>query len=630
MRPLLRALPILTLSLAAIDADWARFEQPHRALELGLYLQAVLLWLAFGALVLFPARLTLAAMGRRRPGSTVREDQARAVAVLLAWMALPVLAHDILDRYAGLIGELSRLRTARPWIELALALALGLGVTWALRRALARLHARAVAVGAALVAILCGLFLAPGAAPEPPPARADARGKPNVLLLVWDTCRSDSLTPYGCARDTTPHLARFAEQAIRWQEARSASVFTLTSHLSLLTGVPPSVHGARLGRNRYNPRRAPSVAETFRAAGYRTGAFVGTDVLSARTGIRSGFVTYDDRVDPAVCDTRLWKLVHDLQAMAARLMPALRNDGRPHWWQDFQRPASVVLARAREWIERDDERPWFCFVNLYDVHWPYVPGAEGSTRFVRPYAGPMDGHLFRSDDWVAGYEPDEADRAHVLDLYQAELFELDREVGVFLEALALTDGGTAVLMTSDHGEAFGEAGRWSHEDILEPQTRVPLLVRRAEPSPRGEVSADPASGIDVAPTLCGLAGLEPPKGVRGVNLLDGTGARERTLLIEDRDHVDARDVRIALYRAAWKLARFGFPPAARYELYDLAEDELGVRDVSQEHGQVRADLQALLDAVRAGADVEESAALPPAAGSGVNPDALQGLGYTGE
>jgi arylsulfatase A-like enzyme len=212
-----------------------------------------------------------------------------------------------------------------------------------------------------------------------------------------------------------------------FEDSLSASTFTFTSHLSMLTGVHPVTHGAHLLDMRFDPARARSIAEDLAAAGYRTGGFVGTDVLSGRTGIARGFEVWDDQVDPPVCDTLAWGFVHDLQALAAKSVAALRFDGRPHWIQDFQRPADEVLGRALAWIRRADPRPWFCFVNLYDVHWPYLPEGEGG-RLVRPYDGPVDGFLFRSDRWRSGYRMRAEDEAHVRDLYDGEVFDLDARV----------------------------------------------------------------------------------------------------------------------------------------------------------------------------------------------------------
>ena len=79
---------------------------------------------------------------------------------------------------------------------------------------------------------------------------------------------------------------------------------------------------------------------------------------------------------------------------AARAAHSLTFSARFSAWA-----AGDVLASALDWIEADDPRPWFCFVNLYDVHWPYLPGPDGMA-LVNEYTGPLDGYLFRSDDWV--------------------------------------------------------------------------------------------------------------------------------------------------------------------------------------------------------------------------------------
>ncbi|HEX6883505.1 MAG TPA: sulfatase-like hydrolase/transferase, partial [Planctomycetota bacterium] len=296
-------------------------------------------------------------------------------------------------------------------------------------------------------------------------------------------------------------------------------------------------------------------------------------------------------------------------------------NGRPHWIQDFQRPASEVLARARGWIARDDPRPWFCFVNLYDVHWPYLPEGEG-RELVQPYDGPVDGFLFRSDRWQPGYALDADDVRHVNDLYDGELLDLDREVRGFLDALALERGGTAVLVTSDHGEGLGEHGTWNHDDVREPQVRVPLILRLPEPAPRAARSARPVSGIDVAPTLLALAGLEVPPTMEGLDLT-GELPAERVRWVDDRDHLDPDDHRFALYEGCFKLVRFGSGASVRHELYDLCSDPLGFTDVQAAHPELAAELLARLEARTGDAEVVAGDSEGSAA-------ALQALGYTGE
>jgi len=618
----LRSLPAGVLAAAAVDAVCVRLRLPWRSLGPGLYLESVLLWGALGLLATLPAALTLG-LARRKDAEA--PGAGRVAATLLGWMTLPVAVHATLDHYVGLEAELSGLREPGPWLRVLLVLAVGCLLLFGLAHLTRRVGAGRLALASMALAALGGSFLPPR--PRPVGARdpglADSR--PNLLLLVWDTTRADRLVPYGYGRDTTPHLARFAEESVVFENATSAATFTFSSHLSMLAGVYPSTHGARLLSTRYDPRRATTIAETLRKSGYRTGAFVGTDVLAGRTGIRHGFECYADRVDPKVCDTFAWGLLHDVQAVLAELVPALRGNGNPHWFQDFQRPASSVLAEALDWIGEDDGRPWFALVNLYDVHWPYVPRADGRA-LVSPYDGPLDGYLFRSDAWVPGTEWTERDAGHVGELYDGELLELDQAVDAFLSALRLEDGRTAVVMTSDHGEAFGEQGQWKHEDVGEPQVRIPLIVRPAATAPTGRRVAARVTNVDVAPTLLALAGLEAPESTEGFDLLAEHLEPERVVFVEDRDHLDPLDVRIALYRGSWKLVRRGLGPEARFTLFDLAADPRGRRDVAAEHPDLLAELTELLEQHRRERDAVDAEVQGPDPSAAAG---LQALGYTG-
>jgi arylsulfatase A-like enzyme len=621
---LLLPLPVLAIVLAALETVLARAAMPWRAGEVRLFFEAYFLWVGLGLLALLPARPTLRFLDARSRPWPARGTDARPWIVLLGWMVLPVAGAATLGEHTTLVG-FAGLASVRPWLELGGALG---GIVLALAllgRWLGSVPgARTASAG---VVLSLGVALWIPSRPEPA-ASAPAPARPNLLLLVWDTCRSDRLEAYGYARPTTPHLAELAKESIVFEDSLSASTFTFTSHLSLLTGAYPATHGARLLDMRFDPARAGSIAEELTAAGYRTGGFVGTDVLSGRTGIRRGFEVYDDEVDPPLCDTFAWGFVHDVQTLLSGAIPALRFNGQPHWIQDFQRPASEVLERALAWIHRDDPRPWFCFVNLYDAHWPYLPEGEGRSSFVRPYDGPVDGYLFRSDRWRGGYRMTSADESHVGDLYDGELLDLDAEVDRFVRALELERGGTAVLLTADHGEGLGEGdspvgGLWNHDDVREPQVRVPLVLRLPERSPEGRRVRAPVSGVDVAPTLLALAGLEPGPNVEGRNLLAGEPASGRERWVDDRDHFSPDEFRWAFYRGSFKLVRTGAGSAASYELFDLAADPAATTDVQREHPEVLAEMVARLEART------PSGAATPSGPGWSEGDALQALGYAG-
>lgn len=618
MRARLAGLVCAAFLCAAVDTLLTRAELTHRPLDPRLFAQALALWGVFATLALGPTLACDALLQRR---GWIDGSPLRATLRQLAWTAGPVVAHSQLDPYTELGGSLSRLGEAKPWLELTAALLVFCVVLWIASRVLARVPPRWLACASVAISIGAGTLISFHERTNSSPSAAGAGERPNVLLLVWDTTRADNLELFGYERDTTPSLKKLAQEALLFTNSRSVANYTLTSHVSLLTGVYPSHHGAKMTRQRFDARATPSVTSAFKAAGYRTGAFVGTDVLHADTGVAHGFDVFDDEVDPPVCATRAWGFVHDLQSIASWKLGLGTNNGLPHWFEDFQRPAQAVLARASAWIDDGDPRPWFCMLNLYDAHWPYLPERSSCDPWVRAYDGPVDGYSYRGDQLPRGYQFSESDKRHLLELYDAELCQLDRQVDAFVSRLDLDR--TALLMTSDHGEAFGEAGVFEHHDLLETQLRVPLLVR-----PAGGVetrsSHVPTSGVDVAPTLLALAGL-PALGQHSGRSLLGELPLERTLLVEDRDHGAPEDVRVALYSGKWKLVRLGLGAEQRWELFDLSRDKLGVVDVARAHTEVLERLKVELANLRAtwGADDERDAR----PGEGFDLRGLKALGY---
>jgi hypothetical protein len=282
MRRLLLALPLVVLVAAAADTLLVRERLRHRELDPALFLQSVLIWLAFALIALGPARWMLA---RREKKGRAIDGVASAATLAFVTMA-PVLVHWRLDAFSDLGGGLAGLKQAMPWVETA-------GVLIALWACLAGLKWLAPRLHALrLCAALCVASLGLGLFSNPWHERADksstaAAGKPNLLLLIWDTTRAQSLSFYGYDRKTTPQLEQLAAQSIVFDQARSASRYTLTSHLSMLTGVYPSHHGARMTRQRISPHDTPSIAATLRDRGYRTAAIASIRWSATRSPGRS-------------------------------------------------------------------------------------------------------------------------------------------------------------------------------------------------------------------------------------------------------------------------------------------------------------------------------------------------------
>src|SRR5712691_8485657 len=116
----------------------------------------------------------------------------------------------------------------------------------------------------------------------------------NVLLITIDTLRADRVGAYGNPSGLTPTLDRLAEGGLRFEAAFTPVPMTLPAHASILTGLEPFAHGIR-NNTAFRLGQTPTLATMLKAAGYRTGAFVGAVVLSARFGLNRDFDVYDDR-----------------------------------------------------------------------------------------------------------------------------------------------------------------------------------------------------------------------------------------------------------------------------------------------------------------------------------------------
>jgi arylsulfatase A-like enzyme/Flp pilus assembly protein TadD len=338
------------------------------------------------------------------------------------------------------------------------------------------------------------------------------------VLVTLDTVRADHLGCYGDREAVTPWLDRLAGEGLRFANASSAVPLTLPSHTSLLTGLLPPHHGLRNnGVGALRPGTA-TLATLLAGAGYRTAAFVGAFVLDHRFGLKAGFEVYDDEIE------------RDPKAGAVL---------------EAERPGREVVDRALAWLAKDDTRPFFLWVHLYDAHAPYTPPAAWGARHPgRPYDG--------------------------------EVSAVDEQVGRILEELRRRglDGRTAVAVAADHGEGLGEHGELTHGLLLyEPTLHVPLLLR-APWGLKARVVEAPVSLVDVAPTLAGLLGHPFP----AAGPLDGRDLSKALL-------AGGEPAAGEIYAESRYPAVFGWSPlaalrrrdlkyisASRPELYDLRRD----------------------------------------------------------
>jgi arylsulfatase A-like enzyme len=322
-----------------------------------------------------------------------------------------------------------------------------------------------------------------GAAACAPDASGPERAPRGVLLVALDTLRADHLGLYGYGRDTSPEIDRFARGAVVFQRALSSSPNTPPAMASLLTSLYPGRHGFTGNGDRL-PSELPTLAEAMAAHGHRTGAFVDGGYLRERFGLGRGFEVYDDAAGGIA---RIW-------------------------------------PRARAWLEAEDDRPFFLFLHCYDIHAPYAPPPPFRGMFhERPYTGDFVPTLANLDAVFRGERSlDDEAMAHIRARYDEGIRYTDDRLGAILRELeaggVLSD--TLVVITSDHGEEFGEHGSVLHWQLYHgPNLRVPLVVRMP-----GARDAEPrrvertVQLIDLAPTILDLVGAPPLAGAQGRSL----------------------------------------------------------------------------------------------------------------
>jgi choline-sulfatase len=341
-------------------------------------------------------------------------------------------------------------------------------------------------------------------------------GRPNLVLVTLDTVRADHLGCYGDSQAITPALDGLAAEGLRFTSASSTVPLTLPSHTTILSGLLPPHHGLRNNGAGLLAPGTPTLATLLAAAGYRTAAFLGAFVLDHRFGLAGGFEVYDDEIP---------------------------RDPKAGTILEAERPGRDVMDRALGWLRKDDARPFFLWVHLYDAHAPYRPPAQWAAKHPgRPYDG--------------------------------EISEVDEQVGRLLAELKSRglDGRTVVAVAADHGEGLGEHGELTHGLLLyEPTIHVPLLLR-APWGLKPRVVAAPVSLADLAPTLAGLVGRPFPAGRDGRDL-------SKALLAGEQPPPGN------VYAETRYPATFGWSPLAalrrrdrkyiaspRPELYDLARD----------------------------------------------------------
>lgn len=350
------------------------------------------------------------------------------------------------------------------------------------------------------------------------PAAAEA---PNILLLILDTVRAMDLGLYGYGRATTPVLDQLGKRGVVFDRAYAPSSWTLATHASLFTGVSPSETGVDM----ITPlnRRLPTLAEVFRERGYATAGFVANlNYTSRESGLARGFARYED------FPVNLLSVV--LGSSVARTLVSRRVRTRFGLLQiPVRKSAKDLRHDVLAWLDgRPADRPFFAFVNFWDAHAPYLPPPPFDSAFTGSRIRRKDRNPFLLTDAPVTRAQAVPER----DAYNQVIASQDREIGLFLAELEARGRlrNTLIVVTSDHGEEFGEHGLFDHGTSLNPAVLwVPLVLVYPGQLPEGVRVSEPVSLVDVAATALTLADPARPQEIPGSPLLRRGGSQPQGL-----------------------------------------------------------------------------------------------------
>jgi choline-sulfatase len=394
---------------------------------------------------------------------------------------------------------------------------------------------------------------------ETPSATIKATNAP-VILISIDTLRSDHLPMYGYKGVQTPALDSLRADSILFENAWSHCPMTLPSHVSMLTGLLPTQHDVRnnLGY-RFHASRNATVPSILKQHGYTTGAAVSSFVLRGETGLAEAFDWYEDSIRP--------------EAGSAFI--------------EYQRSGAETAALATAWIEQNKAKPFFLMLHLYEPHVPYAPPEPFASQYSNRYDG--------------------------------EIASSDRIVGKFLEALkkqGIYDRAIIVL-TSDHGEGFGEHGEEQHSILLYRELlQIPLVLKLPVSERKGTTVTAPAQLADIAPTILGILGIDAPK-MSGSSLLELNAVRPL--------YAETMYPRIQLgWSELTSVIEYPYQliESPRPELYDLARDPGERNDLAATERRKAASMRKWLEA-------QQTPLRPPEEVDAETSAKLTALGYIG-
>ena len=461
----------------------------------------------------------------------------------------------------------------------------------------------------------------------------DAQSQPNVILIMTDQQRYDTIGALGARHMRTPYLDRLAQEGVTFEQCYCAAPSCVPSRASFFNTQYPHT----LGVYRNGCPWDRSWVEQFQAAGYHT-VNIGkmhTEPMDAPCGFDQRFVV--ENKDRHLNLNRLhgnyydeWDRFLNNSGVRKPSRRTYRSEypeyetalGAYEWPLEEKYHPDVFVGTMAEWFiqQHESQSPLFLQVGFPGPHPPYdppervlklyedieLPVPEVSEEEIAnqppPHAAYRREMVRGNNDAIRWHErPTRAQLMRLRRHYAANVTLIDEQIGRMLEALERKGylQNAVVFFTSDHGDSLGDHGhieKWIMYDCV---TRVPTLVWAPGRLPVAESVSELVQQMDLAVMLLELAGLEPPVGGPAISALSVAlgerPGREVVFAEQAGDNVLKEVEFITMVRTrAWKLVHYLDQPWG--ELYDLQDDPKELRNLWQDraYDEVRAELLMVL------------------------------------
>jgi arylsulfatase A-like enzyme len=341
---------------------------------------------------------------------------------------------------------------------------------------------------------------------------------PNVLIIIVDALRSDELSPYGYARDTSPFVNQLAQQGVLFENAIAPSSWTLPSHASMLTGLYPHQSLVQTDKDTLSGRW-PTLGDAMRKRGYRTAAF-SANVLyfSTARGFAHGFSHFEDYQQNVL---GILQMVPLSEFILAKLNRPKIQESLGYFSAKSNPSAEKIDQDALAWIDHGN-RPFFVVLNYFDVHEPVLPPRPYLDMYTTdPHAGRLSIHFAATCAWFDADAVCNSHQSLFVDTYDGATRYVDASTEQLLSQLKKRGllQNTIVVFTSDHGQEFGDHGIYGHgKSLYRPVIQVPLILWKPGLIPASTRIPTPVSTTDIPATILDLTAADNKQALPGQSL----------------------------------------------------------------------------------------------------------------